>query len=110
VALAKYVDLESIPADLREWKESVANRGASRRRYPDLDRDCCSGPSQLVGPTSHCSTTARLVLNCLITLANSSARDVDFNQYYSAGKLVGSGRLYDWSSIRALELRIWRVH
>ena len=47
---------------------------------------------------------AGLALNCLIALANSSAWDVDFNQYYSAGKLVGSGHLYDWSSIRALQL------
>jgi len=47
---------------------------------------------------------AGLALNCLLVLANLSMWDVDFNQYYSAGKLVGSGRLYDWDSIRSLEL------
>src|SRR5947207_4966402 len=47
---------------------------------------------------------AGLVVNCLLALANSSTWDVDFNQYYSAGKLVGSGHLYDWDSMRSLEL------
>jgi hypothetical protein len=47
---------------------------------------------------------AGLAVNCLLALANSSTWDVDFNQYYSAGKLAGTGHLYDWDSIRSLEL------
>jgi hypothetical protein len=47
---------------------------------------------------------AGLAVNGLLALANSSTWDVDFNQYYSAGKLVGSGRLYDWDSIRSVEI------
>jgi alpha-1,2-mannosyltransferase len=47
---------------------------------------------------------AGLAFNLLLALANSRTWDVDFNQYYAAGKLVGSGRLYDWDSIRPLEL------
>ncbi len=48
-----------------------------------------------------------LLVGCgfaLLALANSRTWDVDFNQYYSAGKLVGTGHLYDWDSIRSLEL------
>ena len=30
-------------------------------------------------------------------------RGVDFNQFYSASKLAGTGRLYDWGSLTALE-------
>jgi hypothetical protein len=47
---------------------------------------------------------AGLALNCLIALANFSTRDADFKVLYSAGKLVGSGRLYDLESVRASEL------
>jgi hypothetical protein len=32
-------------------------------------------------------------------------RGTDFNQFYSASKLAGTGRIYDWGSIQALELR-----
>jgi len=62
--------------------------------HPDLRRNLLLVGCGLVG----------LALNCVMALANSSAWDVDFNQYYAAGKLVGSGRLYDRDSIRALEL------
>lgn len=47
---------------------------------------------------------AGIVLNGLMALANSKYWDVDFNQFYAAGKLAGSGHLYDWDSIRSLEL------
>jgi hypothetical protein len=39
-----------------------------------------------------------------MALANSSTWGVDFNQYYAAGKLAGTGHLYDWDAIRPLEL------
>ena len=47
---------------------------------------------------------AGIAANGLLAFANKSSWDVDFNQYYAAGKLVGSGRLYDWNAIRPLEL------
>jgi hypothetical protein len=46
-----------------------------------------------------------IVLNCWIATINSGSWDVDFNQYYSAGKLVGSGHLYDRAAIESLELQ-----
>lgn len=30
---------------------------------------------------------------------------VDFNQFYAAAKLAGTGRLYDWDSLRTIEVR-----
>jgi hypothetical protein len=40
-----------------------------------------------------CCGLAGLACNGMLALANSSTWGVDFNQFYSAGKLVGSGRL-----------------
>jgi hypothetical protein len=48
---------------------------------------------------------AGLVVNFAVADANRSTWDVDFNQYYTAGKLVGSGHLYDWDTVRRLELK-----
>ena len=39
-----------------------------------------------------------------LALANSKEWSVDFNQYYAAGKLAGTGHVYDWDAIRPLEL------
>jgi hypothetical protein len=47
---------------------------------------------------------AGLVINGALALANSSTWNVDCNQYYSAGKLLGTGHLYDPDAIRSLEL------
>ncbi len=47
---------------------------------------------------------AGLVVNGTLALLNRGSWNADFNQYYAAGKLVGTGRLYDWNSLRALEL------
>jgi len=47
---------------------------------------------------------AGLACNATLALLNTGSWNADFNQYYAAGKLVGTGRLYDWDSIRALEL------
>src|SRR5579863_326328 len=41
--------------------------------------------------------------NLVFGLANDTR--VDFNQYYAAGRLVGTGHLYDWDEIRTLELQ-----
>lgn len=46
-----------------------------------------------------------LAVNILVALANRGSWATDFNQYYAAGQLVGSGKLYDWESLRNLELR-----
>lgn len=48
---------------------------------------------------------AGLALNMFVAIVNRDSWAIDFNQYYSAGKLVGTGKLYDWQSLRALELR-----
>jgi len=40
-----------------------------------------------------------------MAMANRSTWSVDFNQYYAAGTLAGTGHLYDWSAIQELELR-----
>lgn len=43
---------------------------------------------------------AGVCANGLIAWANRGNWDSDFNQYYAAGRLVGSGHLYDWDAIR----------
>ncbi|HLK51350.1 MAG TPA: glycosyltransferase family 87 protein [Bryobacteraceae bacterium] len=40
----------------------------------------------------------------VMALRSPTAWNVDFNEFYSAGKLVGSGRLYDWAALRPIEL------
>jgi alpha-1,2-mannosyltransferase len=47
---------------------------------------------------------AGFMLNAWLVLVNRDAWNVDFNEYYSAGRLVGTGHLYDWDAIRPLEL------
>ena len=39
-----------------------------------------------------------------LTFSNRQAWSVDFNQYYAAGSLSGTGKLYDWAAIQAREL------
>jgi hypothetical protein len=39
-----------------------------------------------------------------LAFGNRSAWSVDFNQYYAAGSLAGTGHLYDWPAIQAREL------
>jgi hypothetical protein len=46
---------------------------------------------------------AGVAVNLWLALANRSTWDVDFNQYFSAGKLVGTGHLYDADAILSLE-------
>jgi Glycosyltransferase family 87 len=45
-----------------------------------------------------------LLFNLAIVRATPSMSNVDFNEFYSAGKLAGSGHLYDWDRLRALEM------
>ena len=47
---------------------------------------------------------AGIATNGVVAVANSDTWNVDFNQFYAAGTLAGSGHLYDWPSLRALEL------
>jgi hypothetical protein len=46
---------------------------------------------------------AGLVFQLRVALTNSDGRGVDFNQFYSAGKLTGTGHLYEWEALRKLE-------
>ncbi len=46
---------------------------------------------------------AGVCANGLIASFNRGSWDADFNQYYAAGKLAGSGHLYDWDAIRQQE-------
>jgi Glycosyltransferase family 87 len=44
-----------------------------------------------------------LSFNIYLAATNPSGWGVDFNQFYSASKLAGTGKLYDWESLRAIE-------
>ena len=44
-----------------------------------------------------------LTLNIWIAVQNRAAYGVDFNQFYSASRLVGTGQLYKWEALRKLE-------
>jgi alpha-1,2-mannosyltransferase len=48
---------------------------------------------------------AGIAANGLVAAANRGSWNTDFFQFYSAGKLAGSGHLYDWTAIAALERR-----
>ena len=56
--LAKFVHLESIPADWREWRVNAANAGAlaQHARPASANARCCSERSRRCGPTSRFST------------------------------------------------------
>lgn len=41
----------------------------------------------------------------LLAWGNRDSWNVDFTQFYTAGSLVGTGHLFDWSTIQALELQ-----
>lgn len=45
-----------------------------------------------------------LGLNLYIALLNHTGWGVDFNQFYSAARLAGTGDLYNWDKLRKLEL------
>ncbi len=44
-----------------------------------------------------------LALNVWPAVTGWSSWGVDFNQFYSAGHLVGTGHLYDWDALRKIE-------
>jgi hypothetical protein len=44
-----------------------------------------------------------LAFDIRVAVLNSSGWGVDFNQFYSAGKLTGTGHLYDWEALRKIE-------
>jgi len=46
-----------------------------------------------------------LALQVRLALLNQTGWGVDFNQFYSAGRLTGTGYLYDWDSLRKIEAR-----
>lgn len=49
--------------------------------------------------------TAGIAFSTHLVLGSPVSWNVDFNEFYAAGKLVGTGHLYDWEAIRALELQ-----
>jgi hypothetical protein len=44
-----------------------------------------------------------LAFQIQIAVLNSTGWGVDFNQFYSAGQLTGTGHLYDWDALRKVE-------
>jgi hypothetical protein len=46
-----------------------------------------------------------LILNLWMMVTGKTERSIDFNQFYSAGRLAGTGHLYDWARLRSLELQ-----
>lgn len=46
---------------------------------------------------------AGIAFNFSLTRTTRFGRNVDFDTFYAAGKLAGTGRLYDWEAIQALE-------
>ena len=74
-------------------------------------------PDHAVKPLPHSAAPLRasllvyfglfgLALNGAMVLANSKYWNVDFNSLYVAGKLVGSGHLYDSARVEALQLQL----
>jgi len=52
-----------------------------------------------------CVALTGLATMMLLTVANRDTWSVDFNQFYVAGSLAGTGHLYDWNAVRAMELK-----
>src|SRR4029077_835415 len=44
-----------------------------------------------------------LALNIWMSLLNKDGLGIDFNQFYSASRLAGTGHLYDWDALRKIE-------
>lgn len=44
-----------------------------------------------------------LALNIWFAVLNREGLGVDFNQFYAAGRLAGTGHLYDWDALRKME-------
>jgi len=42
-------------------------------------------------------------LNLWIAISNVAGSGIDFNQFYSASQLAGTGHLYDWDTLRKIE-------
>ena len=63
-------------------------------------------------PSSRLSTVIAIAVICLLGLSlsavvasqNQSGWGVDYNQFYAASHLAGTGHLYDWEALRKLEL------
>src|SRR5690349_15347952 len=68
----------------------------------NASRDGAEGRRNTVFASFAC---AGIVAMTLMAVANRSSWSVDFTQFYTAGSLVGTGHLFDWPTIQALELR-----
>src|SRR5580698_4746458 len=66
-------------------------------------------PPRTIAPSAH--TKAVLIfaiavgaaLNLLAAIANTSGWGEDFNQFYSASRLAGTGQMYNWDLLRKIE-------
>src|SRR5580692_11217623 len=45
-----------------------------------------------------------VAMNVYIGVSNRVAWGVDYNQFYAASRLAGTGHLYDWDALRKIEL------
>src|ERR1700733_11556185 len=45
-----------------------------------------------------------VAMNVYIGVLNKVAWGVDYNQFYAASRLAGTGHLYDWDALRKIEL------
>ena len=97
-------------------RDGVLTRPAIRRPHPAarlFAPRCVLSSTMQMASSSLTTARARTVLAvfaCAIGLAeylwiavNSSGFGVDFNQFYSASRLAGTGRLYDWDALRKIE-------
>jgi hypothetical protein len=46
-----------------------------------------------------------LAFNIWFAVLNRTGRGVDFNQFYAASRLAGTGHLYDWDALRKIEAK-----
>jgi hypothetical protein len=61
------------------------------------------GATPRVRPYIYLLALAGLCTNILLALWNTPSWSADFSQYYTAGRVAGTGRLYDWDLVRSLE-------
>ena len=52
-----------------------------------------------------CFAFTGIAAMAVMALTNRSTWSVDFAQFYTAGSLVGTGHLFDWPTLQALELK-----
>jgi hypothetical protein len=64
-------------------------------------RPAALGTSTILAAAFACA--AGLAVNLWVAVNSSAGFGVDFNQFYSASRLAGTGHLYDWDALRKIE-------